>query len=103
MFILIQDALRSGDAASPPGSMRNTLDYSAAVAIVAAPLPVCVGLFGMDVRRRRLNVDRGVGRGWGPDLSSSVAASAGSDGGCQGGQLVHGVVDAGGAGSSKSY
>jgi hypothetical protein len=40
--------------------MRSALIFSAVVAAVAAPFPVCIGLFGRDVRRRRLEVDRGV-------------------------------------------
>jgi predicted MFS family arabinose efflux permease len=59
-FILIQDALKASDNASPPQNMRNALIFSAVVAAVAAPFPICIGLFGRDVRRRRLDVDRGV-------------------------------------------
>ncbi|KAH1363002.1 hypothetical protein KXX63_005842 [Aspergillus fumigatus] len=59
-FILIQDALKASDNASPPQNMRSALIFSAVVAAVAAPFPVCIGLFGRDVRRRRLEVDRGV-------------------------------------------
>ncbi|KAL4891874.1 major facilitator superfamily domain-containing protein [Aspergillus ambiguus] len=60
VFILIQDALKAGPDAHPPENMRNALIFSAVVAIVAAPFPICIGLFGRDVRRRRLDVDRGV-------------------------------------------
>ncbi|KAH1607336.1 hypothetical protein KXX25_006609 [Aspergillus fumigatus] len=59
-FILIQDALKASDNASPPQNMRSALIFSAVVAAVAAPFAVCIGLFGRDVRRRRLEVDRGV-------------------------------------------
>ncbi|RLL97126.1 hypothetical protein CFD26_101110 [Aspergillus turcosus] len=59
-FILIQDALKASNTASPPQNMKNALIFSAVVAAVAAPFPICIGLFGRDVRRRRLDVDRGV-------------------------------------------
>ncbi|RDW60515.1 putative cell surface receptor/MFS transporter (FLVCR) [Aspergillus mulundensis] len=60
VFILIQDALKAGEGADPPLNMRNALIFSAVVACVAAPFPICIGLFGRDVRRRRLDFDRGV-------------------------------------------
>ncbi|RAK97609.1 putative cell surface receptor/MFS transporter (FLVCR) [Aspergillus ibericus CBS 121593] len=60
VFILIQDALKAGDHASPPLNMQNALIFSAVVAGVAAPWPLCIGCFGRDVRRRRLDIDRGV-------------------------------------------
>ncbi|KAF9887996.1 hypothetical protein FE257_009385 [Aspergillus nanangensis] len=60
VFILIQDALKAGDDADPPQNMRNALIFSAVIAVVAAPFPMCIGLFGRDVRRRRLDIDRGV-------------------------------------------
>ncbi|KAL4908235.1 hypothetical protein BDW74DRAFT_98705 [Aspergillus multicolor] len=60
VFILIQDALKARNGADPPQNMRNALIFSAVVACVAAPFPICIGLFGRDVRRRRLDFDRGV-------------------------------------------
>ncbi|PLB55058.1 permease of the major facilitator superfamily [Aspergillus steynii IBT 23096] len=60
IFILIQDALKAGDRASPPGNMQRALIFSAVIAAVAVPFPICIGLFGRDVRRRRLDLDRGV-------------------------------------------
>ncbi|KAL2852387.1 major facilitator superfamily domain-containing protein [Aspergillus pseudoustus] len=60
VFILVQDALKANSHASPPENMRNALIFSAVVACVAAPFPLCIGLFGRDVRRRRLDLDRGV-------------------------------------------
>ncbi|KAL4808342.1 major facilitator superfamily domain-containing protein [Aspergillus unguis] len=60
VFIVIQDALKAGDNADPPQNMRNALIFSAVVACVAAPFPICIGLFGRNVRRRRLDFDRGV-------------------------------------------
>ncbi|KAI9040959.1 putative cell surface receptor/MFS transporter (FLVCR) [Aspergillus affinis] len=60
IFILVQDALKAGGQASPPLNMQNALIFSAVVAVIAAPFPICIGLFGRDVRRRRLDIDRGV-------------------------------------------
>ncbi|KAJ5781431.1 uncharacterized protein N7518_009914 [Penicillium psychrosexuale] len=59
-FILIQDALKAGAGAAPPYNMRNALVFSAVVAVVAAPFPLTIGLFGREVHRRRWEVDRGV-------------------------------------------
>ncbi|PLB35131.1 putative cell surface receptor/MFS transporter (FLVCR) [Aspergillus candidus] len=59
IFILIQDALKASPGANPPGHMRNALIFSAVIATVAAPFPICIGLFGRNVRRRRLDVDFG--------------------------------------------
>lgn len=59
-FILIQDALKAGAAAVPPYNMQNALVFAAVVAVVAAPFPLTIGLFGRDVHRRRWEVDRGV-------------------------------------------
>ncbi|KAL3479109.1 major facilitator superfamily domain-containing protein [Aspergillus californicus] len=60
VFILIQDALKADSRADPPLNMHNALIFSAVVACVAAPFPLCIGLLGRDVRRRRLDFDRGV-------------------------------------------
>ncbi|KAJ5665910.1 uncharacterized protein N7477_008358 [Penicillium maclennaniae] len=59
-FILIQDALKASDKANPPSNMRNALIFAAVISFVAAPFPLVIGLFGRDVQRRRLEVDRGV-------------------------------------------
>lgn len=60
VFILVQTAMKAGDDASPPNNMKNALVLSAVLCCVAAPFPMCIGLFGRDVRRRRLEVDRGI-------------------------------------------
>ncbi|KAE8372659.1 major facilitator superfamily domain-containing protein [Aspergillus bertholletiae] len=60
IFILVQDALKAGRDANPPEKMTNALIFSAVIACVAAPFPISIGLFGRNVRRRRLDVDRGV-------------------------------------------
>ncbi|CEO60225.1 Putative Permease of the major facilitator superfamily [Penicillium brasilianum] len=59
-FILIQDALKDGQDASPPANMRRALIFSCVLCAVVAPLPISIGLFGRIVKRRRLEVDRGV-------------------------------------------
>lgn len=59
-FILIQDALKDGQDASPPANMRRALIFSCVLCAVVAPLPMSIGLFGRIVKRRRLEVDRGV-------------------------------------------
>ncbi|KAJ6089781.1 hypothetical protein N7467_004997 [Penicillium canescens] len=60
-FILIQDALKMGVGARMPGDMRNALVFAAVVAVVAAPFPLTIGLFGRVVEKRRWIVDSGVG------------------------------------------
>ncbi|RJE25300.1 hypothetical protein PHISCL_02389, partial [Aspergillus sclerotialis] len=60
IFILAQTALKADDNASPPNNMKNALILSAVFCCVAAPFPMCIGLFGRNVRRRRLDVDRGI-------------------------------------------
>ncbi|KAJ5138710.1 uncharacterized protein N7515_003558 [Penicillium bovifimosum] len=59
-FILIQDALKAGVGDEPPLNMRNALVFAAVVAVVAAPFPLTIGLFGRVVPRKRLDVDRGI-------------------------------------------
>ena len=60
IFILAQTALKADDDASPPNNMKKALILSAVFCCVAAPFPMCIGLFGRNVRRRRLDVDRGI-------------------------------------------
>lgn len=59
-FILIQDALKDGEGAHPPGNMRRALIFSCVLVAVAAPFPLSLGFFGRVVTRRRWEVDRGV-------------------------------------------
>lgn len=59
VFIIIQNALKAGDDASPPQNMHNALIFSAVVCCVAVPFPITIGMF-RNVRRRRLDVDRGL-------------------------------------------
>lgn len=85
-FILIQDALKGGEDASPPLNMRRALIFSCVVCAVVAPLVMSIGLFGRVVRRRRWDVDRGIeldvsdlspqGTGVAPDEGSVLEDSA---------------------------
>ncbi|KAJ5935368.1 MFS-type transporter [Penicillium verhagenii] len=59
-FILIQDALKASENASPPYNMRNASIFACVVCAVAAPLPLSLGLFGRTVAQRRLQIDRGI-------------------------------------------
>ncbi|BDD58394.1 hypothetical protein MAP00_003676 [Monascus purpureus] len=60
VFIIIQDALKAGPNASPPDNMKRALIFSAVVSVVPVPLAASIGLFGREVRRRRLDADRAV-------------------------------------------
>jgi FLVCR family MFS transporter 7 len=46
IFVIISDALRAGDDASPPRHMKNALIFQAVIALAVAPIPLCLGLFG---------------------------------------------------------
>ncbi|KAI0026181.1 MFS general substrate transporter [Xylariomycetidae sp. FL0641] len=63
VFILAADALRAGPAASPPRNLDRALLFTAVVALAAAPLPLCLGLFGRReaVRLRRVGSARARG------------------------------------------
>lgn len=76
-FILIQDALKASNTANPPSNMRNALIFATVVCAVAAPFPLSLGLFGRVVKRRRLEVDRGI------ELSSNSHLQMGSNDGCR--------------------
>ncbi|KFA53151.1 hypothetical protein S40293_03116 [Stachybotrys chartarum IBT 40293] len=61
IFVIISDALRAGDDASPPRHMRQALIFQAVIAIAVAPVPLCLGLFGRQdkiVLRRVLSDQR---------------------------------------------
>lgn len=81
VFILVQDALKAGERASPPENMRNALVFSAVIAAVAVPFPICIGLFGRDVRRRRLDLDRGVDLDAGENARRDLQQMQGGEGG----------------------
>ncbi|KAI9814610.1 MAG: Major facilitator super domain-containing protein 7 [Pycnora praestabilis] len=58
IFILIMDALKADDAAKPPYNMKRALVFQAVVALAVVPAPLAIGLFGMRVNNRRLDVDK---------------------------------------------
>jgi hypothetical protein len=59
IFIIIENALKAGPDASPPENMRKALIFQAVIASVVVPLPLCLGLFGREVRKRRLEAEMG--------------------------------------------
>ena len=63
VVILIMDALKEGEQAEPPFNMKRALVFQAVLALIVAPLPLCLGLFGRDTRSRRLETDRGAAAG----------------------------------------
>ncbi len=58
IFIIIQNALKGGTGAKPAYNMRNALVFQAVIAMMVMPLPLCLGLFGRKIRRRRLELDK---------------------------------------------
>lgn len=60
VFIIISDALRAGDGASPPENMKRALVFEAVVAMVIVPVPLFLGLFGRrdKVLLRRVQADQ---------------------------------------------
>ncbi|WEW60757.1 hypothetical protein PRK78_006245 [Emydomyces testavorans] len=57
VFILVETALKAGPDAEPPRNMKQALIFQAVVASVVVPAPLCMGLFGTDVRKRRLEAE----------------------------------------------
>jgi len=55
VFIVVMDALKTGNEGSPPANMHRALIFQAVVAIAVMPLPLCLGLFGRNgmVRLKR--------------------------------------------------
>ncbi|KAL2258355.1 hypothetical protein VTK26DRAFT_8365 [Humicola hyalothermophila] len=65
VFVVVSGALRAGPAADPPEHMRDALIFTAVLALAAAPLPLCLGLFGrgdMLTLRRVRSDEEGRGR-----------------------------------------
>lgn len=60
IFIIIQNALKAGRRADPPYNLHKALVFQAVIGMVVMPLPLCLGLFGRKVRRKRLEVDKSV-------------------------------------------
>lgn len=57
VFIIVEDELKAGRQADPPEHMTRALIFQAVVACVVVPFPLCLGLFGRDVRKRRLEAE----------------------------------------------
>ncbi|KAH8666694.1 major facilitator superfamily domain-containing protein [Xylariales sp. PMI_506] len=62
LFIIICNALKSGEDANPPNNMSRALIFQAVISIAVLPLPLCLGLFGRkdNVRLRRVASDNRV-------------------------------------------
>jgi MFS family permease len=60
IFIIAQNALKAGKHADPPSNMKKALYFQAVIAMLAMPLPLCLGLFGRKryVRRKRWEADQ---------------------------------------------
>jgi MFS family permease len=58
IFIIIENALKAGPRADPPLNMTRALIFQAVIAAVVVPLPLCLGLFGREVRMRRFEAER---------------------------------------------
>ena len=58
IFIVIMDALKD-QRGEPRDNMKRALIFQAVIALLAAPLPLCLGMFGRGarVRRRRWEMD----------------------------------------------
>ncbi|KAL1957776.1 hypothetical protein VTO42DRAFT_5494 [Malbranchea cinnamomea] len=57
VFIIVENELKAGPKADPPENMRRALIFQAVLASVVVPLPLCLGMFGMEVRKRRLEAE----------------------------------------------
>ena len=58
IFVIVQNALKAGPDAKPPLNMKSALVFEAVIAMLVMPLPLCLGLFGRKIRRKRLEVDK---------------------------------------------
>ncbi|KAJ9613891.1 hypothetical protein H2200_002027 [Cladophialophora chaetospira] len=65
IFIVIMDALKDSERADPPKNMKRALIFQAVLAVLVAPSPLCLGLFGRQayVRRKRWEADKSVRSG----------------------------------------
>lgn len=59
LFIIIENALKADEGASPPLNMHRALVFQAVVAMLIVPAPLWLGCRGARVVRRRLEVDKG--------------------------------------------
>ncbi|KAI9782760.1 MAG: hypothetical protein M1816_001712 [Peltula sp. TS41687] len=57
VFLLTMDALKDGPDAHPPFRMKRALVFEAVLALMVVPLPLCLGLFGRKVRKKRMEAD----------------------------------------------
>ncbi|KAK2732352.1 hypothetical protein FQN57_002938 [Myotisia sp. PD_48] len=57
IFILVGNALKASPKANPPGHMGRALVFQAVIASAVVPFPLCLGLFGRDVRPRRWDAE----------------------------------------------
>ena len=57
LFIIIENALKASPQAHPPRNMTRALIFQAVIAVVAMPLPLCLNLFGREVKMGRLEVE----------------------------------------------
>ena len=62
IFIVLSDALKAGEGASPPFTMSRALIFQAVVAAAAVPCALALGWVG-SVEKGRLGVDKGRGEG----------------------------------------
>ena len=63
IFIVIENALKAGNGGRPPHNMHRALVFQAVLAAIVVPLPLCLGLFGMEIQRKRLETERSTDAG----------------------------------------
>ncbi|OJD14004.1 hypothetical protein AJ78_05617 [Emergomyces pasteurianus Ep9510] len=72
-FILIENALKEGVQASPPRNMTRALIFQAVMASSVVPVTLCLGLFGRDIRNRRLEAETSAESGeWEAHMHGSI-------------------------------
>lgn len=57
VFIIAENALKASPRADPPEHMTRALIFQAVFASVVVPFPLCLGLFGRKIRKRRLEAE----------------------------------------------
>ena len=76
IFVIISTALTDGPNANPPHNMKRALIFEAVVALVIAPLPLMLGLFG---RRDKVAMRRLVRDQTGPGVRTDVSTVEGQE------------------------
>ncbi|PGG96461.1 hypothetical protein AJ79_09586 [Helicocarpus griseus UAMH5409] len=71
VFIIVENALKEGEEGRPPRNMSRALIFQAVMASVVVPVPLCLGLFGREVRSRRVEAEM---------LGKESRADGGNDG-----------------------